>query len=61
MSSEKNEKSEVDVKVTTNTHPDVVRIEVVIAGADGPTRNMASAAIKQAIDSLVGTASKPKN
>jgi hypothetical protein len=55
MSSNKNEQPLVEVKVTTDTYPDVVRMEIIITGADEATRNMASATIKKAIDSLVGT------
>ena len=55
MSGNKNEQPGVEVKVTTDTYPDAVRIDVLITGADEATRNMASAAIEKAIDSLVGT------
>ena len=47
-----NDEKNVDIKVTVFTHPDVVRMEIIITGEDAPTRDKVGTAIKEAIENI---------
>ena len=50
----RNEKPEVKVKITSFEHPDAVRIEILISGADQQSRKKVQKAFLLAIKNVTG-------